>query len=167
MTMNVVRNVALGSLLAGALVCVALSARAQDLRNGPAGYWGSHFQDGVQYTQSSPYPSSQSASVQLAQQYVKADKEDQKREIRKRLSDVVSQQFDVHIKKQQKELEDLEKQVVKLREVLKKRVDAKSTIVERRVEQMVQEAEGLGWTAPGNRPQTSVDFQQNNVPLAK
>jgi chromosome segregation ATPase len=100
-------------------------------------------------------PSTQYAeSAQLAQQYVKADKEDQKKEIRKKLADALSQQFDVHIKKQQKELEDVEKQVGKLREVLKKRVDAKATIVERRVEQLVQEAEGLGWSAPSGRPQT-------------
>jgi hypothetical protein len=87
-------------------------------------------------------------AAQLAQQYVKAEKEDQKKDIRKKLVDVLSQEFDHHSQQQQKELEELEKQIASLRAVLKKRVDAKATIVERRVEQLVQDAEGLGWNAP-------------------
>jgi hypothetical protein len=84
----------------------------------------------------------------LAQQYVKAEKDDEKKEIRKKLTDVLGQQFNAQVQRQQKDLEDLEKQIASLRAVLKKRQDAKSTIVERRVEQLIQEAEGLGWTAP-------------------
>jgi hypothetical protein len=157
--MTVVRNLVLGLLVAGAVTWVALSALAQDKPEFP-GYAGDAFgPDRIQYTQSTPYQFVQSESTGLAQQHVKADKEDQKKEIRKKLADALSQQFDVHIKKQQKELEDLEKQVGKLREVLKKRVDAKATIVERRVEQLVQEAEGLGWSAPSSRPRTFVSPQ--------
>jgi hypothetical protein len=90
----------------------------------------------------------QSESAQLAQQYVKATKEEEKREIRKKLADVLGQQFDAHIQQQQKELEDLEKQLASLRAIVKKRLDAKTPIVDRRIDQLVQEAEGLGWNAP-------------------
>ncbi|HLJ94077.1 MAG TPA: hypothetical protein VKU02_12900 [Gemmataceae bacterium] len=91
----------------------------------------------------------QPRSTDLARQYVAAEKQEDKRDIRKKLSDALSQQFDAHIKQQQKELEDLEKQIANLRSVLQKRIGAKSTIVERRVEQLIQDAEGLGWNAPG------------------
>jgi hypothetical protein len=91
-----------------------------------------------------------SQSAQLAQQYVKATKEEDKREIRKKLGDLLGQQFDQHTQQQQKELEELERQITQLRAVLKKRQDAKGTIVERRLEQLIQDAEGLGWTAPSS-----------------
>jgi hypothetical protein len=95
---------------------------------------------------------------------VEAKKEDERREIRKNLMEVLNQQFDVHIKQQQKELDDLEKQISKLKDVVKKRLDAKSTIVERRLEQLVQDAEGLGWNAPGG-PHAA--YQYSTVPRAK
>ena len=100
----------------------------------------------------------QAKSAQLAQRYVKADSEEKKREIRKELADVLSQQFDLHIKQQQKEVDELEKQIARLKSVLRKRLDAKNTIVERRVEQLVQDAEGLGWNAPGNARPPYPDF---------
>jgi len=46
---------------------------------------------------------------------------------------------------QQAELEELEKHVADLKALLKKRKDSRETIVERRLEQLIQEAEGLGW----------------------
>ena len=89
-------------------------------------------------------------AADLARQYVKAEKDETKKEIRKKLSDLFSQQFDSHAEQQQKELDDLEKEIARLKSLLKKRQDAKSTIVDRRMEQLIQEAEGLGWTAPHN-----------------
>jgi flagellar motility protein MotE (MotC chaperone) len=84
----------------------------------------------------------------LAKQYVTAEKEDQKKEIRKRLTDSLAKQFDQHVQQQQKELENLEKQIASLRTVLKKRQDSKTSIVERRVEQLILEADGMGWNVP-------------------
>jgi hypothetical protein len=90
----------------------------------------------------------QSQAAQLAKQYVKATKEDEKKDIRKKLTEELAQQFDVHVKQQQKELEDLENQIAEVKAQLKKRTDNKSAIIERRFDQLVQEAEGLGWNAP-------------------
>ena len=87
-------------------------------------------------------------SVKLAKQYAKAEKEEEKKDIKKKLTDVLNEQFDLQMKQQQKELEDLEKQVANLKAMLKKRVDAKSAIVDRRIDQLAQEAEGLGWSTP-------------------
>jgi len=90
-------------------------------------------------------------SQELAHQYAKSEKEDEKKETRKKLTEVLDRQFDLHLKEQQNELDELEKQVAKLKAVLRKRKDAKENIVERRLEQLVQEADGLGWNAPGGR----------------
>jgi mevalonate kinase len=90
-----------------------------------------------------------SQTSELAQQYVKTTKDEDKKEIRKKLVDLLNQQFDQQIQQQEKEMEELEKQIADLKALLKKRQGAKTTIVERRIEQLVQEAEGLGWTAPG------------------
>jgi hypothetical protein len=137
MRMNVVGRLVLVLLLAGGLACVEVSAQPQ---NQPVPFTVAYPFD--------PFKSSQSESGQLAKQYVEAKKDEEKKEVRKHLTEVLSHQFDQHIQEQQKELEDLDKQIAQLRTVLKKRLDAKSTIVERRLEQLIQEAEGLGWNAP-------------------
>ncbi len=144
--MNVVRKLALGCFLAVALAWATVSAAPQG-RPDNSGYQAQAAPEGpfvplrVQL---------QTESAPLARQYVAAEKQEEKKQIRQKLSDTLSQQFDVHIKEQQKELEDLEKQIATLRSVLKKRIDAKATIVERRVEQLIQDAEGLGWNAPSS-----------------
>jgi hypothetical protein len=90
----------------------------------------------------------QSAPAKLAKQYVKAEKEDEKKEIRKKLTDYLTKQFDSHADLQQKELKQLEKQIEDLRTTLKKRQDAKNSIVERRVDQLIYDAQGMGWSNP-------------------
>lgn len=102
---------------------------------------------------------------QLAKQFVKTDKEDEKKEIRKKLTDVLNNQFDLHVQQQQKELEELEKQIANLRTVLKKRVDAKASIVDRRFEQLVQDAQGLGWNVP-NAPRGMIGSGSIPQPVA-
>jgi hypothetical protein len=91
-----------------------------------------------------------SKSAELAQSYVKAQGEEEKTRIRKKLTEVLSEQFDQHSKKQEKELEEIEKQIANLKGLLKRRLDAKSTIVERRADQLIRDADGLGWTAPSS-----------------
>jgi len=94
-------------------------------------------------------PSHQDPSGQLVQDYVKAKEED-KKEIRKKLADALGKQFDTHMKQQQDELAALEKQIADLKAIMKKRQEAKTTIIDRRMDQLIQDAEGLGWTAPGS-----------------
>jgi hypothetical protein len=147
--MKVVRKLALGLLLAGALGWVAMSTPPQVVAQSQPGQQHVWYYD-VSKAGANPHQL-QSESAQLAHQYVEAKKEDEKREIRKHLTEVLNQQFDLHIKQQQKELDDLEKQIAKLKDVVRKRLDAKSTIIERRLEQVIQDAEGLGWNAPGGQ----------------
>jgi DNA-binding transcriptional regulator YbjK len=140
--MKVVRKLALGCLLAVALACATVSAAPQSRPDTKA--TAPEVPDNAFRVQL------QTESAPLARQYVAAEKQEEKKQLRQRLSDTLSQQFDLHVKEQQKELEDLEKQIATLRSVLKKRIDAKATIVERRVEQLIQDAEGLGWNAPSS-----------------
>jgi hypothetical protein len=90
------------------------------------------------------------AEAQLAKDYVKSQNEDAKRDIRKKLAELLAKQFDQHVVHQQKELDDLEKQIASLKDLLKKRAAAKNDIVERRIEQLIRDAEGLGWNAPSS-----------------
>jgi hypothetical protein len=113
----------------------------QDIAPGePANEWGIRL----------GYANFQQESSKLAHQYVKAEKEEDKKNIRKKLADVLAKQFDAQVGRQQKDLADLEKQIASLKALLKKRTDAKTTIIDRRMEQLIQDAEGLGWAVPGN-----------------
>jgi hypothetical protein len=104
----------------------------------------------------------QDQSAQLVHDYVKAEKDDDKKEIRKKLADALGKQFDAHMEQQQKELTALEKQIADLRAILKKRQDAKTDIIDRRMDQLIRDAEGLGWTAPGNPNQPRALWQHAN-----
>jgi hypothetical protein len=85
---------------------------------------------------------------ELARKYVKADKEEDKKDLRKKLTDLLARQFDERNQQQQKELENLERQIAELKAVLKKRADGRSAIIDRHFEQLILDAEGLGWQAP-------------------
>jgi archaellum component FlaC len=90
-------------------------------------------------------------ATDLAQAYIKANKESEKKESRQKLTDALNQLFDERMQQQQEDLAELEKQVADLRTIVKKRDGAKATIIDRRIEQLVQDAEGLGWSAPGKK----------------
>lgn len=102
------------------------------------------------YGQTAAYTLSQNEAAQLAQKYIKAETEEDRRELRRKLQDVLAREFDDHAKRQEQELEALRKEIDRLESLMRKRRDAKSGIIERRMEQLVQEAQGLGWNAPGS-----------------
>jgi hypothetical protein len=179
--MNVVHKLALGLLLAGTLIWVVVSAAQSQTpggvtRPGGPGEWGKTPLSNRALdreplnsdTKFSPY-SVQSQPAQLAKQYVKAEKDEEKKEIRKKLTEFLTQQFDQHLQQQQRELDDLEKQIASLRAVLKKRLSSKTAIVERRFEQLVEDAEGLGWNTPSSlhRPSSSLGDPKTPQPQEK
>jgi hypothetical protein len=92
----------------------------------------------------------QAQVIKLVKEFTKATKEEDKKKIRTEITDLLAKQFDQHMKQQQKELEDLEKQIASVKETMKKRQDSKSTIVDRRVEQLILDADGMGWNVPSN-----------------
>ncbi len=82
---------------------------------------------------------------ELLSQYVVADKADDQKRLKAELRDMLAKQFDVQRQRRELELSRIEERVKKLRNQIKKRADARETIVDRRLEQLVNEAEGLGW----------------------
>ena len=69
----------------------------------------------------------------------------QRSEVRTKLSENLGKQFDLRQKRHGLEIEALETQVKKLRELVRKRQDSREEIISRRVDQILREAEGLGW----------------------
>ena len=86
-------------------------------------------------------------ATKLAKQYAKAEKEDERKDIRKKLSDLLATQFDQHVKQQQKELEDLEKQIASVKATLKNAPNPRPPLWIGG-DQLILEAEGMGWSVP-------------------
>jgi flagellar motility protein MotE (MotC chaperone) len=135
-------------VVAGAAACAMVFAQRPAAPTGPSG--PAYFTPGPGGYTVTTMPPGGAADAQLAKEYVKAEKEDAKKEIRKKLAESLANQFDQHVANQQKELDDLEKQIATLKDLLKKRAAAKNDIVERRLEQLIRNAEGLGWNAPSS-----------------
>jgi hypothetical protein len=86
----------------------------------------------------------------LAAQYGSAKEDADKEKLRAQLRDVLDKQFAVHHQRREEELAKLEARVRSLRELLTKRKEQRQTIVDRRLEQLVRDAEGLGWSGPSS-----------------
>ena len=86
-------------------------------------------------------------SRDLARQYGKTENRDERDKIREKLNDALRQQFDAQQQRRKDEIKQIEEQLKKLQDLMRKREDSKSTIVQRRLEQLLQEADGLGWTS--------------------
>ena len=69
----------------------------------------------------------------------------QRSEVRTKLEENLGKQFDLRQKRHGLEIEALETQVKKLRELVRKRQESREEIISRRVDQVLREAEGLGW----------------------
>jgi hypothetical protein len=84
----------------------------------------------------------------LAKQLADASDEKQKSEIKEKLQDTLSRQFDAQQKAREVEVTRIEAKVKKLRETITKRNEARRTIIDKRFDQLLSEAEGLGWNSP-------------------
>jgi hypothetical protein len=86
----------------------------------------------------------------LVNDYGKTAEEAERNKIKSKLSALVDKQFDLQNKRRELQLAQLEAQLKKVREQMRKRADARQTIVEKRLDQLLREADGLGWTpSPG------------------
>ena len=84
----------------------------------------------------------------LVAEYARTEDEKDRSKIKSRLSAVLEKQFDAQQNRRDLEVARIEAQLKKLRELMRKRSDARQTIIDKRLDQLVREAEGLGWTAP-------------------
>jgi hypothetical protein len=84
----------------------------------------------------------------LMREYKATEDADKRDKIKTKLSAALAKQFDAQQKRRDLELTRVETQLKKLRELMKKRGEERKTIIERRVDQLVRDAEGLGWAPP-------------------
>jgi hypothetical protein len=87
-------------------------------------------------------------AAKLVKDYAGTEKESERTKLKTRIEEMLTKQFDAQQKRRDVELTRLETQVKRLRDLMKKRSEARQTIVDKRVDQLLREAEGLGWTAP-------------------
>lgn len=85
----------------------------------------------------------------LLGQYREAAADADKEKLKKNLVEAIETQFGLQQKRRDQEIKQVEARVKRLRDLLEKREAQKRRIVDSRVDQLLREAEGLGWTAPG------------------
>ncbi|HEV3003116.1 MAG TPA: hypothetical protein VGX78_01585 [Pirellulales bacterium] len=94
----------------------------------------------------------QQESQTLLGQYAEAEGDDEKAQIKEKLAAALGKQFSAQQQLREHEIAKIEARVKKLREAINKRNEAKRSIVDKRLDQLIREAEGLGWNAPAAGP---------------
>lgn len=110
----------------------------------------------------------ENSSYNLAKEYANTEGDEKRRELRRKLEEALTKEFDQQSERQEKELKALEVQIRSLRSLLQKRKDAKADIIDRRIDELVQNAQGLGWNPSGTRPGYYMGgFSTTPVPAAQ
>jgi hypothetical protein len=81
----------------------------------------------------------------LARQLGSAKSDGDREKAKTQLSTILEKQFELRQQRHKKEIESLEAQVKKLRDLVDKRQENRREIVAKRLDQILQEAQGLGW----------------------
>ncbi len=82
---------------------------------------------------------------ELARKLGEASPETDKSKIKAQLKDVLEKQFDLRQKRHLDEIKALEAKVKKLKDLVEKRQENRGEIVAKRIDQILSDAEGLGW----------------------
>ena len=95
-------------------------------------------------------------------QIAKAQDDNQKGKLKEEIAKLLDRQFEVRQKVREEELAELEKKIGQLRLQVNKRREKKGDIIAHRMDQLLREAEGLGW-GDGDPslqpPRVSADFE--------
>ena len=84
-------------------------------------------------------------SNEIAQQLGNAKSDTDREKLKTQLSTILEKQFELRQQRHKKEIESLEAEVKKLRNLVDKRQENRREIVAKRLDQILQEAQGLGW----------------------
>lgn len=84
----------------------------------------------------------------LVEEYARTEDEAQRSKTKAKLAATLEKQFDQQQKRRDLEVARIEAQLKKLREIMRKRAESRQTIVDKRLDQLLREADGLGWTPP-------------------
>jgi hypothetical protein len=86
--------------------------------------------------------------ARLVTEYSRAQGEAARSKIKSSLATALEKEFDLQQKRRDMEVTAVEARIKKVRELMQKRSDARQSIIEKRADQLIREADGLGWTAP-------------------
>ena len=100
----------------------------------------------------------------LLTNYAQSTDEKQRAAIKEALSKVLQRQFDLQIQQREREVSQIEARVKKLREMIAKRNAARQTIVTGRLDQLLNEMDGMGWVAPSGPMSPSGSYQYYSRP---
>jgi hypothetical protein len=81
----------------------------------------------------------------VAHELGSAQSDTDREKLKTRLSTILEKQFELRQERHMKEIKSLEAQVKKLRDLVDKRQENRREIVAKRLDQILQEAQGLGW----------------------
>jgi len=98
--------------------------------------------NGAQSTEEASF--ARRASI-VAHQLGSAKSDADREKLKAQLSTILEKQFELRQQRHKKEIESLEAQVKKLRDLVDKRQENRREIVAKRLDQILQEAQGLGW----------------------
>ncbi len=107
--------------------------------------WGNRLSATSGFNVLKVYAPADADTLNLTKQLSEAKSDGDKEKIKEKLKELLLKQFDEKQKRHEKELEALEAQVKKLKEMVGKRQDNKKDIVEERMKQLQRDALGLGW----------------------
>ncbi len=82
---------------------------------------------------------------QLARKLAETKSDTEREKIKTQLGELLKQQFDLRQKRHAHEIEELEAQIKKLKNLVDKRQENRNEIIARRLEQILRESQGLGW----------------------
>jgi len=81
----------------------------------------------------------------MARKLGEAKSESERSQIKTELTDLLEKQFGLRQKRHQEEIAALEAKVKKLKELVEKRQENRREIIAKRLDQILSNAEGLGW----------------------
>src|SRR5437899_1660981 len=94
----------------------------------------------------------ESETSTLIAEYSRTEDESQRSKTKAKLAATLEKQFDLQQKRRDLEVARIEAQLKKLRDIMRKRGESRQTIIDKRLDQLLREADGLGWTTPQGTP---------------
>ena len=99
--------------------------------------------------------------AELVETYSRTDNENERTELKSQLAKALGDQFTSQQKRRTLEIDRIEAELKKVRDLLRKRSENRQAIIDKRLEQVVREAEGLGWSEPSGFPQADPVFPRD------
>ena len=92
----------------------------------------------------------------LTSRYGEIAEDAERQKAKTELAELLGKQFEVQQQIREEEVGQLEARVKKLRALIDKRKEARLSIIEKRLDQLLREAEGLGWNVGGEGPHQAI-----------